>query len=221
MSVEVTKSMLLELNFRAIDEEIYLHEDKKIIIIITKNYNINIANNYENFRVIKLDNEIFKNKEEIIFSRLNSILGNNTTIFARKTKVKRIEKMEAQLFLNQNHQLGYSNEYYKLGLYHQNDLVAVALFSKSYLLKNEKPPVRSYILVRYASKLNTNIVGGISKLLQHFIQLKEAKHIMTYTEKNWGLSNSYAKLGFIKVENYIDKHNKNHSQNEKWILKIV
>lgn len=212
--------LLLQLDFELIEELIYELKKNKIILIITKNKTFPTINTIANdSRMIYIEDTVNKNKLAIIYSRLNSIIGNNKTIFARKTILKRIGKSEAQPFLETNHLLGYASVYYKFGLYFQNNLVAVALFSKARELKNENPPIKSHELVRYASILHINIVGGISKLLHHFIEMNQVKHLMTYTDKTWGETNSYKKLGFEKTEEITKNNLKHPFVYEKWILK--
>ncbi len=66
---------------------------------------------------------------EIVISKVSAILGQNERIFARKTKVKRIIKKESDAFLKANHIYGTTKGKYQLGLFLENELVAVATFS--------------------------------------------------------------------------------------------
>lgn len=209
---------LIHNDFVKTSNQVYVHQNSKISIIIHENQD-NIIENYnpENLRKIHLLDSLIESKLEIITSRISSLLGNNERIFARKTQVVRIDKPVALLFMNQNHLLGYANSYYKFALIENEKVVAVALFSKPRWMKNEENPVRSYELVRYASLLGVNVVGGISKLLLHFIKSYDVQHLMTYTDKTWGEASFYSDYGFIKTNYLPEELNTNPFTFEKWI----
>jgi hypothetical protein len=54
----------------------------------------------------------------------------------------------------------------------------------------------SYELVRFCNKLNTNVVGGASKLFRHFVETMNPIGIVSYSDKRWSLGNLYKVLGF-------------------------
>ena len=53
----------------------------------------------------------------------------------------------------------------------------------------------NYELIRYSSELNTNVIGGASKLLSHFIKEHEGT-IVSYADRRWSNGNLYKTLGF-------------------------
>ena len=55
-------------------------------------------------------------------------------------------------------------------------------------------------LSRFCSKLNTNVVGGASKLLNYFQKKYEAKRIISYADKDWSNGYLYEKLGFKNIK---------------------
>jgi hypothetical protein len=52
-----------------------------------------------------------------------------------------------------------------------------------------------YNLNRYATKYN--VVGGFSKILNHFTKIHNPKYIITYADQRWSDGNLYEKTGFI------------------------
>ena len=73
---------------------------------------------------------------------------------------------------------------------YENRIVACMTFGKPRFGGNYK-----YELIRYSSELNTNVIGGAGKLLNHF-----KKHyfgsIVSYADRKWSAGNMYEKLGF-------------------------
>ena len=53
-------------------------------------------------------------------------------------------------------------------------------------------------LLRFCNKINTNIVGGASKLLKFFIKKYNPNNIVTYADRRWSCGNLYDKIGFVQ-----------------------
>lgn len=155
-------------------------------------------------------------KPAIVASRLLALLGCAHRIPARLTIAKRIDKETANAFLEQNHLNGAVMAKYKYGLFlpvryfrvlsealtpasSSELLVAVATFSYPRIFNKDAQPLRSHELIRAASLLNTNVVGGLDKLLQSFIRDKMPGDIMTYADMEWSAGKSYARLGFEEI----------------------
>jgi hypothetical protein len=139
-------------------------------------------------------------KKEIIKSRLSSALGNNETIWARQCKLSKIEKPQCDEFLEENHLLGKSSSGFKYGLFHKNMLVAVAIFGKSRTMVDSAIYYRSYELIKFANKNNVTVVGGLQKLIKNFMIDKNVKHLMTYIDLEWGTGKAYKLMGFKETE---------------------
>jgi len=148
---------------------------------------------------INLWEDVWYTKQKIVESRLSSAFGKNDKIAARKTKIRRIDKSMADNFLNQNHLQGSASSYFKYALFYNDEPVAVCTFSKSRLMNQSIVSYRSFELVRYASKNNTTVVGGLGKLLNNFCTEHNAEHIMTYVDRDWGSGKVYTKLGFEQI----------------------
>lgn len=160
---------------------------------------LNITNNSQSFSLqSKLcihPNSLFYQTEKIFFL-LCSKLKINTTVFARNCVVQVISKKETENFLNTFHLLENCSGAYSLGLLYKENLVALALFSKGRKMNRLPDDKRSFELLRFCCSSGITVTGGLSKLLKHFIGLKNAGDIMTYIDKQYGDGTSYLKLGF-------------------------
>lgn len=131
-------------------------------------------------------------KNEIVKSRIRSILGENTRIMARKCVCRPIGCKESESFLNTNHIQGSCSSKFQYGLFCADELVAVMTFGKSRFGND-------FELMRFANKLNLNIIGGASKLFKHFlVDHPEIQSVISYADRRWSIGNLYEKLGFEK-----------------------
>jgi hypothetical protein len=156
-----------------------------------KQHNINIFHIWEN----DWNNNI---KNKIIKSMILNKLGNNPNkIYARKCKIKEINAKVYREFCVNNHIQGYSTSAIKIGLFYNNELVACMGFGNLRLnLGNKNTNVNSKELVRYCSLLNTNVIGGASKLLKHFIKTYQPSKIISYANEDYSQGKLYKILGF-------------------------
>ena len=152
------------------------------------------------FRLIQLWEDLWRTKKLIIQSRLRSAYGNTERVFARKTKILKIDKPDMNGFLEKNHLQGVANAGYKYGLFEGDRLVAIATFSKGRPMDREGGVFRSYELIRYCSLLDTTVVGGLDKLLKHFMKERQPDDIMTYADRDWSDGSVYKKLGFEQMD---------------------
>jgi hypothetical protein len=51
-------------------------------------------------------------------------------------------------------------------------------------------------LSRFCSTINTNVIGGSSKLLKYFINEYKPKRIISFADLDWSTGDLYYKLGF-------------------------
>lgn len=142
------------------------------------------------YDLIHISSSDWKNKQNIVKSRLKSVLGLlDVKLYARKCIVKEISFPSK--FLLDNHIQGIgSNTSINVGLFHKDILVSVMTFAKSRFNKNY-----DYELVRFCSLLNTQIIGGASKLVKYF-KTNYSGSIISYSDKRWSTGNLYKKLGF-------------------------
>ena len=138
-------------------------------------------------------------KQDIVKSMVLNKLGKSEKIFARKCQIRVVENKIVREFLDQNHIQGFVGSKVKLGLYYNEELVSLMTFGNLRKSLGQKSKDGSYELLRFCNKLNTNVVGGASKLLNNFIREYDAKRIVSYADKDWSVGNLYEVLGFTNV----------------------
>ncbi len=139
--------------------------------------------------------QILKDPHKIL-SRLYSLLGKGRVIYARQTVVARIDKRVALAFLEENHLQVAIPGKYRYGLFHESELVSVAIFSGGRKMREHAPNYRSFELIRFCHKAGYRVVGGMSKLLKSFIEDFHPNDIMTYVDRDWSQDSNLRTLGF-------------------------
>jgi hypothetical protein len=130
----------------------------------------------------------------IILSKLNL----NKTIFARNCSVQKIDKTTANEFFNSWHFFDSTSSAYNYGLFHKNELIGAASFSKGRKMNRLQSGSQSFELIRFCCKSGVTVTGGLSKLMSHFCEDKKAGDIMTYIDKQFSNGDSFIKAGFVK-----------------------
>ena len=155
--------------------------------------------NEKGIRIIHIWEDDWTFKREIIKSQLKNWIGvNNNKVMARKCISKVISnKKEIIEFLKNNHIQGHVNNSLSIGLYFDNILVSIMTFDK--FEGRKKMQNYEWNLNRFCNKLDTNVIGGASKLLKYFIENYQPKRIISYADKDWSIGNLYYKLGFSKI----------------------
>ena len=145
----------------------------------------------------------WKNKQEVIKSMLANLLGvTDRKIYARNTYVDIISYNEATAFLNANHRQGYMTSKVRLGLRVKdtNELVSLITFNKSRKgIGKKSDDDLEWELGRFCNALNTNVVGGASKLFKYFISNYEHSKIVSFSDIAHTKGNLYSILGFSDV----------------------
>jgi len=145
-----------------------------------------------NIFLIQIFSSEWKNKPEIVSSIIKSKLGIFDFKFhGRKTEVREVSNKEYKLFVDANHIQGNSTAKIKIGLFHENELVSIMSFSKPRFNKNVE-----WELVRYCNSLNTQIIGGASKLFNYFIKKYKPNTIISYADARYSTGKIYETLGF-------------------------
>lgn len=140
-------------------------------------------------------------KKEICKSFIINKLGKTSQkIYARKCEIKKISYNDSRTFLNNNHLQSDCKSAIRIGLYYENELVNIMTFSKLRLplqrLDKNRKKEGYYELTRYCNKINTNVIGGASKLLKYFINNYNPISIETYSDNLISNGDLYEKLGF-------------------------
>lgn len=130
----------------------------------------------------------------IIQSRLHHFLGQSTRIPARKCQIKVVTTQQAREFVIQNHIQGWCPSKHSYGLEHNSQLVAVMTLGKSRF--NQKI---SWELLRYCTRLNHTVIGGMGKLLKKASLDLNITELISYADRRWSstVNNIYEQNGFI------------------------
>jgi hypothetical protein len=127
-------------------------------------------------------------KKDIVKSILMNKLGKTPTrIYARKCTYGDVDKKIASTFLEKNHIQGdckFSNAY---GLYYNNELVSLMCFGQRKITRGSS----KYELIRFCNKINTQVVGGASKILCN----SNIDNFISYCDLRYSSGELYKKLG--------------------------
>lgn len=130
-------------------------------------------------------------KCDIVKSIILSKLGiYKERYYARKCKIKEVSTKEEREFLDKSHIQGYVPSTNAYGLYYNDELVEIATFRKSRYKKDEIE------LLRFCSKLNTQCIGGLSRLVKHFTRLHPNVLLTTFCDRRYSNGNGYLKSGW-------------------------
>lgn len=145
---------------------------------------------FENEWLDAVKNKIWKS---LLLSKMQKSVS---TVYARKAKLLPITTTEAKEFMNNNHLQGHTqcNECY--GLYYDGELVFAMTFATSRFRKDKSTTE----IVRAASKVGYNVVGGFGKILKHYTR-NHTGLLVSYANRRWSMGNVYSKLGFTHVKN--------------------
>jgi very-short-patch-repair endonuclease len=138
------------------------------------------------------DDWIYRNDivKSMIINKLNKI---DDKIYARKCQIKEVKDNSLiRDFLNKNHIQGFVGSKIKIGLFHDNKLVSLMTFK--YISDN------NYELNRFCNIINTNVVGGASKLFNFFVNNYDFNNIISFSNNLYSNGNLYEKLNFIKIK---------------------
>jgi len=159
-----------------------------------------ITENPKTERTIILHEDIWKTKIEAVTNRLLALTGKTQRIHGRSCSIKRVNRADAEEFLDLHHIGGYVNSYFKYGLFFRDELIAVCLFSKCRIFQSEELiSYKSAELTRFACRTGIRITGGLDKLINRFCCDHDVLHLMTYADKEWTDGKAYFTLGFKKV----------------------
>ena len=217
---------LPELNLGIEYNGLYWHSE----LFKDKDYHYNKFNeSKDRIKLIQIFSDEWLNKKEIVKSRILNLLGKSIKIYARKCEIKEVDIKLKNEFLDSNHIQGKDKSLYKFGLYYNNELVSLMTFGKprTAIGKKLNSNENEYELIRFCNKLNTNVVGGASKLLKHFIKLYSPKSIYSFADNRWSNPNNniYNTLGFQLIsqslpgywytKNFNERHHRYNFRKQK------
>ena len=172
---------------------LYWHDENHV----NANYHLVKTNmcNEKGIDLIHIFEDDWLYKKEIVKSMIASRFGvYKEKIFARKCQIKEIEKDQAKIFFNENHLQGFAYGDLYLGLMFNDELIqCICINKKGWHDGNVE-------LTRMVTKLNTQVVGGFSKLMKHISDYIEYKSITSYVYKAWFNGKGYIESGFKIVK---------------------
>jgi len=132
------------------------------------------------------DNE-WKLKKDVIKSILsNKLKKTSNKIYARKCKYGEVGLDIAKKFLDVNHRQGSCKFTKAIGLYYNNELVSLMCFGNRKITRGAS----TYELIRFCNLLNTQVIGGASKILKH----SNIKKFISYCDLRYSNGELYKKL---------------------------
>jgi len=165
-------------------------------------YHFNLRKEFldKNLVLFQFREDEIKKKPEIVKSIVNSFLYKPQNIFySNECELKKVTQKEAIEFLNKNHLSGYINTSH-IGLYFKKHLICIL----SYKFLSKK---RIYHIERYSGLLNSNIIGGFNKLLNHLekICLSNNNINIQYTvDLRYEFPEFLLDMGFKSTKEFLD-----------------
>ena len=147
-------------------------------------------------QLVHLWEDVWLTKRTQTINRLNSFFGLNKGIHGRKVKILDLDAKAGAQFFNTHHLQGFVKAKHHYGLFYNNEIVAAASFSDNRVMLQKSENYTSAELVRFATKSSFTVIGGLSKLIKHFLKLQKPDDLMTYADRDWSLGKGYDKLGF-------------------------
>lgn len=127
-------------------------------------------------------------KRPIIESLLRITFGKvENKIYARNCEIREITNKEAKPFNEKNHLQGHRNAQITYGLFYKGALVQLMSFSKHKKYEWE--------IIRGCPGSNNIVVGGVSKLFNHFIKEHDPNQVFSYCDYNKFDGKGYEALG--------------------------
>lgn len=148
-----------------------------------------IACELANIRLIQVFENEWYNSQDLVKSIICAKIGKFESIYyARKLTCRGIGESEASIFFNSNHINGHRPASTYIGLYTDDQLLCGMAFSRHQKYQ--------YELIRYASKMNTLIVGGASRIFTRFLRDTSADSVLSYADRRYSNGDLYRTLGF-------------------------
>lgn len=151
----------------------------------------------QGIRLVHIFEDEWLEHREIVEDKLRAIFKcPMERLYARKLKLAVIPKSEARDFLKKNHIQGPTKTVISVGLYNGERLVAVQSFARYTRAKK----INAWELVRYATELGVQVVGGFSRCLKWFEREYTPNEVISFADRRWcdPFSNVYKANGFIK-----------------------
>ena len=138
-------------------------------------------------------------KKEKLISLLRIATGKvERKIYARQCRVKLITNQEAKVLNDKVHLQGHRPAQVTYGLFYKDELVQLMSFSKTKYNRNLTND-NDWEIIRGCPGSNNVVVGGVSKLFQHFVRDYKPHKVFSYCDYNKFNGASYEALGMTYV----------------------
>ncbi|MGN1233823.1 MAG: hypothetical protein ACI4UJ_10315 [Candidatus Cryptobacteroides sp.] len=155
-----------------------------------------LVSEFPDKKVVIVPEDIWRSRPDMVRKRVLAHLGKFRSVFARKTAVRRVDRTISSAFLSACHTYGEASARYRYGLFLGDEMVACASFSSPRTWHKPDGIHKSAEWVRYASLPDVRVVGGMGKILNHFIEEVRPDDVMSYADLEWTDGDVYRKLGF-------------------------
>lgn len=199
---------------------VFLRERKVVIIIhyLSRSNSTFSPDDFPDFTIVHLWEDVWRQSQEIVKARLLSIIGRNYRLPARVMNIRRIDQPTSSAFLDEHHLQGSTKARFKYGLFLPENyyrlvenktlidadasetLMAVATFAAPKTYYRETETVQSGELIRFVNHSGFTVVGGLAKILKMYEREQEPDDIATVVDADWSSGHSYEKLGFERIK---------------------
>lgn len=154
-----------------------------------KNYHkIKSENCYKkNIHLLHIWEDDWLYKQDIVKSIINGYLGKHRKIYGRKCIIQKLSAKLCREFIDNCHIQGFVPATIYYGLFYENELVQVMSFKR---IKND-----DWEISRLCFKLNTRVIGGVSRLFKHFIKNNKFDSLISYCLRDYFNGNVYETIG--------------------------
>jgi hypothetical protein len=166
---------------------LYYHSDK----FQHNNYHLNKTQQCQEkgIKLIHIFEDEWKNKEEVVKSRLLELIDKTPNILvAKDCEIKLLTIRQSNEFLKANDLAEDDKFEWGLGLHHKGELVQLVTFRSKWDGK--------YEILRFCNKLNTKVLLGNTTLLNHFENNYDWNEITANVDLRWDDGEFYKSLDF-------------------------
>lgn len=123
-------------------------------------------------------------------NKIINLITPRKKVYARVCKVKEISAVTASEFLNLHHLQNYAKDKIRLGLFFEDNLIALMTFGKPRYNRGYQ-----YELIRYCCPKH-HVIGGAEKLFKYFITTYSPESLISYCDLSKFTGKLYTQLGF-------------------------
>jgi very-short-patch-repair endonuclease len=157
-------------------------------------YHFNLRKKLEEkgIRIFQFREDEINDKIDIVISIIkNSIGKTKNKEYAREMEIRDVKSRDAEIFLQSNHLMGKTKARH-IGLFKENILYSILSFKK-----NKDNIIK---IERFCSLLDTNVLGGYSRLLSYIERTETPSKIHNWVDLRYGVGNHLLNMGFKKIK---------------------